>query len=129
MRVQSCLIICKKLKPSIYYGRRFFTFIMINIEFMKKIEEFIAKHYQKIVLLLLVIIFFNTCGNPNKQLTKKVEILSTKIDSLEMVTVTKKDLTIEGLKVEKRLIQSTDRNILDVNRQSQIDKELENLSK
>jgi len=96
---------------------------------MKKINDFISQHYQKIVLLLLVVIFANTCGNPNKQLTKKVESLSSKIDSLEMVTVTKKDLTIEGLKVEKRLIQSTDRKILDVNRQSEIDKELETLNK
>jgi len=96
---------------------------------MKKIEEFIVKHYQKLVLLLLVVILFNTCGNPNKQLTKKVEVLSDNIDSLEVVTVTKKDLTIEGLKVEKRLIQSTDRRILDVNRQSEIDKELETLNK
>jgi hypothetical protein len=96
---------------------------------MKKINEFIAQHYQKLMLFLLVVIFVNTCGNPNKQLTKKVETLSNKIDSLEIVTVTKKDLTIEGLKVEKRLIQSTDRKILDVNRQSEIDKELETLSK
>lgn len=96
---------------------------------MKKIEEFIVKHYQKLVLILLVVILFNTCGNPNKQLTKKVEVLSDNIDSLEVVTVTKKDLTIEGLKVEKRLIQSTDRKILDVNRQSEIDKELETLNK
>ena len=96
---------------------------------MKKINEFIAQHYQKLMLFLLLVIFVNTCGNPNKQLTKKVESLSSKIDSLEMVTVTKKDLTIEGLKVEKRLIQSTDRKILDVNRQSEIDKELETLNK
>ena len=96
---------------------------------MKKIEEFITKHYQKLVLLLLVVILFNTCGNPNKQLTKKVETLSNKIDSLEVITVSKKELTIEGLKVEKRLIQSTDRKILDVNRQSEIDKELETLNK
>jgi hypothetical protein len=96
---------------------------------MKKINEFIAQHYQKLMLFLLLVIFVNTCGNPNKQLTKKVETLSNKIDSLEVVTVTKKDLTIEGLKVEKRLIQSTDRKILDVNRQSEIDKELETLNK
>lgn len=96
---------------------------------MNKINEFIAKHYQKLMLSLLVVIFVNTCGNPNKQLTKKVETLSNKIDSLEMVSVTKKDLTIEGLKVEKRMIQSTDRKILDVNRQSEIDKELEILNK
>jgi len=96
---------------------------------MNKINEFIAKHYQKLMLGLLVVTFFNTCGNPNKQLTKKVETLSNKIDSLEMISVTKKDLTIEGLKVEKRMIQSTDRKILDVNRQSEIDKELETLNK
>ena len=96
---------------------------------MNKINEFITKHYQKLMLGLLVVIFVNTCGNPNKQLTKKVETLSNKIDSLEMVSVTKKDLTIEGLKVEKRMIQSTDRKILDVNRQSEIDKELESLNK
>ena len=96
---------------------------------MKKINEFIAQHYQKLMLFLLLVIFVNTCGNPNKQLTKKVETLSNKIDSLEVVTVTKKELTIEGLKVEKRLIQSTDRKILDVNRQSEIDKELEILNK
>ena len=37
----------------------------------------------------------------------------------------KKMLTIEGLKAEKRMIQSTDRKILDVNRQSEIDKEIQ----
>lgn len=96
---------------------------------MGKINDFISKHYQKIVFILLFAIFLNTCGNPNKQLTKKVETLSNKIDSLEMISVTKKDLVIEGLKVEKRMIQSTDRKILDVNRQSQIDKELDSLIK
>ena len=96
---------------------------------MGKINDFISKHYQKIVFILLFAIFLNTCSNPNKQLTKKVETLSNKIDSLEMISVTKKDLVIEGLKVEKRMIQSTDRKILDVNRQSQIDKELDSLIK
>jgi hypothetical protein len=33
-------------------------------------------------------------------------------------------MQIEGLKSEKRMIQSTDRKILDVNRMSEIDKEL-----
>ena len=39
----------------------------------------------------------------------------------------KKEIIIEGLKSEKRMIQSTDRKILDVNRQSQIDKEISSL--
>jgi hypothetical protein len=42
---------------------------------------------------------------------------------------TKKDLQIEGLKSEKRMIQATDRKMLDVQRQTEIDKEIEKLNK
>ena len=96
---------------------------------MKKLEELIDKHYRKILLLLSLIILVNTCGNPNKTVNKKIESLTGKIDSLETIILTKEDLTIEGLKSEKRMIQSTDRKILDVNRQSEIDKEIEKLTK
>jgi ABC-type phosphate transport system auxiliary subunit len=96
---------------------------------MKKLNVFITNHYPKIVLGLTIFIFFNTCGNPNKSLTKKVDSLSQKIDSLETITVTHKDLKIEGLRSEKRMIQSTDRKLLDVNRQSEIDKEISELEK
>lgn len=95
---------------------------------MKKLEELIDKHYRKILLLLSLIILVNTCGNPNKSVNKKIDTLSEKIDSLETITVTKKDLIVEGLKSEKRMIQSTDRKILDVNRQSEIDKEIEKIT-
>ena len=67
---------------------------------MNKINEFIAKHYQKIMLILSVVILFNTCGNPTKPLNKRVDTLSQKIDSLQNVSVTKKDLILEGLRVE-----------------------------
>jgi hypothetical protein len=36
-------------------------------------------------------------------------------------------LKVEGLKAEKRMIQATDRKILDVNRQTQIDEEIKKL--
>ena len=96
---------------------------------MGKINEFFEKHYKKLMLGLMLVIFVNTCGNPTKQLNKRVDTLSNKIDSIEVNMVKKNDLTIEGLKVEKRMIQSTNRNMMDVNRQSEIDKEIENLSK
>jgi hypothetical protein len=96
---------------------------------MKKIETFIDSHYRKIFFFLLIVIFVNTCGNPTKSLNKKVEALSQKVDSLESITVTRKDLKIEGLRSEKRMIQSTDRKLLDVNRQSAIDKEIDSLEK
>ena len=94
---------------------------------MNKFNEFLDKHYRKIFFFLLVIIFVNTCGNPNKTVNKRIDVLTNKIDSLEASTVTKKELTIEGLKAEKRMIQSTDRNMLDVQRQSVIDSEIKRL--
>lgn len=96
---------------------------------MGKINEFFEKHYKKLMLGFMLIIFVNTCGNPTKQLNKRVDTLSSKIDSMEVNMVNKNDLTIEGLKAEKRMIQSTDRKMLDVNRQSEIDKEIEKLNK
>jgi hypothetical protein len=94
---------------------------------MKKLNEFLDNNYRKVFLFLLVVIFVNTCSNPNKSVNKRLDTLSQKIDSLENVTVTKKSLQIEGLKAEKRMIQSTDRKILDVQRQTAIDAEIKKL--
>jgi hypothetical protein len=55
------------------------------------------------------------------------------IETIKDSTYTKEEmdlrLKIEGLKSEKRMIQSTDRKILDVNRQTQIDEEINKLEK
>lgn len=96
---------------------------------MNKFSEFIGKNFNYIVLGLLIILFLRTCNSDTKSINKRIDALTTKVDSLQSTAVTKKDLQIEGLKTEKRMIQSTDRKILDVNRQSQIDKEIEELSK
>jgi phosphopantetheine adenylyltransferase len=96
---------------------------------MNKFEEFVDKHFRKIALFLLIVILFNTCGNPVKPLNKRVDALSTKIDSLSTISVNKKDLVIEGLKSEKRMIQSVSRNLVDRERERSIDKELDSLSK
>lgn len=96
---------------------------------MNKIENFLNKHFQKLVAVFLILIFVQTCGDDAKPLRKRVETLSAKIDSLDQKAVSKKDLQIEGLKVEKRLIQATDRKLMDVNRQFEIEKEIESLQK
>ena len=95
---------------------------------MNKFEAFIDKHYQKIALFLLVVILFNTCGNPVKPLNKRVDTLTNKIDSLSAISVNKKDLQIEGLKSEKRMIQSVGRTLVDRERERSIDKELDSLN-
>lgn len=101
---------------------------------MKQFEDFLNKHWSKIGLVFLILIFVNTCGNPNKITNKRIDTLSHKVDSLsteitefKKVTVTKTDLKIEGLKAEKRMIQSTDRKLWDVARQTEIDKEIQTL--
>jgi len=103
---------------------------------MKKIIDFITPWEIKIVLFLTFIIFFKTCTTNSKIKTEsdRIQILNNKVDSLkiEINNVTKeiqKEIKIEGLKAEKRMIQSTDRKILDVNRQTEIDKELSKLEK
>lgn len=101
---------------------------------MKNIVIFIDKWTNRIMLPLVLIIFFKTCST-NGKIEKSHENLSNQIvigdSTVKSKLVTKEEiqkmLNIEGLKTEKRMIQSTDRKILDVNRQSEIDKEIQNL--
>ena len=94
---------------------------------MNKLDNFLSKHGTKIILVLLLLTFLKSCG-AGSELNKVKKELQTEKSIIESLP-TKKDLEIEGLKSEKRMIQSTDRKILDVNRQSEIDKEIDNLSK
>lgn len=96
---------------------------------MNKFQAFLNKNFNLIALSLLVLLFFRTCGDETKPLNKRIDKLTVEIESLKSTTTTKKDLQIEGLKAEKRMIQSTDRKMMDVTRQANIDKEIESLSK
>jgi hypothetical protein len=107
---------------------------------MKKFNEFLDKHYRKIFLIFLVVIFVQNCGNPNKGTNKRVDELNAKVDSLQNQLntdlkdinkrmITPNDLKIEGLKSELRMIESTDRRMMDKNRQTAIRKEIEELEK
>jgi hypothetical protein len=65
-----------------------------------------------------------TCNSDVRSLNKRIDKISNKVDSLEMIIVTHEDLRLEGLRAEKRMIQSTDRKMLDVTRQAEIDKQI-----
>jgi uncharacterized protein YcfL len=88
---------------------------------MNKFEQFLQKHGLKLVIFLLVLTYMKSCGVDREVTKVKKQLIS--LDSL----ATKKDLEIEGLKAEKRMIQATDRKMLDVQRQSDIDAELKKL--
>jgi hypothetical protein len=97
---------------------------------MEKVMKFVEKHGLIIILMLMVL---GTCTNNfSKRMSEKK--LSRQLDSIKTeIKLTRQDILkeikVEGLKSEKRMIQSTDRKILDVNRQAEIDKELQQLTK
>lgn len=94
---------------------------------MKKLDDFLSKHGVKIILILLILTYFKSCGT-RSELNKLKKEFKSQQETIQNLP-SKKDLQIEGLKSEKRMIQSVDRKILDVNRQSEIDREIEKLQK
>jgi hypothetical protein len=92
---------------------------------MQKLELFLQKHGTKAVLVLLVLIYFKSCG-VDRELTKVKKELQASQEILKNLP-TEKQLQVEGLKSEKRMIQATDRKILDVQRQTQIEEEIKKL--
>ena len=97
---------------------------------MKKVTDFLEKHGLMILIVLVVISTCSTSSNKRrfeKKVLNELDSVRNEIKILEKDF--EKELKIEGLKAEKRMIQSTDRKILDVNRQTEIDKELQQLEK
>ena len=97
---------------------------------MKTITNFIQKYG---IFVILGLFTLSTCTNSmtKRQSEKRVknEIDSVRIEISKLKDELKKEMKIEGLKGEKRMIQSTDRKIMDLNRQIEIDKELKALDK
>ena len=88
---------------------------------MNKLDQFLQKHGVKVIIVLLLLTYMKSCGVDREVVKVKKQLVT--LDSI----ATKRDLEIEGLKAEKRMIQATDRKMLDVQRQSQIDSELKKL--
>ena len=87
---------------------------------MKAILNFIDAWGVRIMFFLVIIIFFKTCTT-----NTKVQNVNDSVDSLSVKL--RKEIKIEGLKSEKIAIQASDRKILDVNRQTEIDQEISKL--
>ena len=95
--------------------------------------KFIDQHFTKIVIIVSIITFIQMCtiSRKSSSLEKQSKITNARLDSIQDILFTKNDIAklieIEGLKSEKRMIQSTDRKIFDVNRQAEIDKEIKKI--
>lgn len=91
-------------------------------------KQFLEKNFTIIVLVIALLSFFKGCSD-SREITK----IKNEVKQIKDSTFTKREITIvlqiEGLKSEKRMIQATDRKMLDVQRQTEIDKEISNLQK
>jgi hypothetical protein len=89
-------------------------------------KNFIQKNFTIIVLVIALLGLFKSCGDGRELAKMRKEIESIK-DSTYTKTELDKELKITGLESEKIMIQATDRKLLDVQRQTQIEEEIKSL--
>ena len=89
-------------------------------------KNFIKNNFVTIVLVITLLSLFKSCGD-----SRELTAIKKDIKSIKDSTYTKQELDaqlkISGLEAEKRMIQATDRKLLDVQRQTQIEVEIEKL--
>jgi hypothetical protein len=93
---------------------------------MKALNQFFINHGSKLIVVLLVLLYLKSCGVDREVNRLKKEVTETSTKTLDILKTlpTATDLKVEGLSAEKRMIQSTDRKMLDVQRQTEIEKEI-----
>jgi len=86
-------------------------------------KKFVENNFAVIVLVIAVLTLFKSCGD-SRELTKLRKEVQAIKDSTYNKTQLDIRLQVEGLKSEKRMIQATDRKMLDVQRQTEIDEQI-----
>ena len=89
-------------------------------------KKFIENNFTVIVLAIAMLSLLKSCGDSRDLSKIKTEIKSIK-DSTYTKTELNAELKISGLEAEKRMIQATDRKLLDVRRQTEIEEEIKRL--
>ncbi len=91
-------------------------------------KKFIETNFTIIVLVIALLSFFKGCGD-SREITRIKKEIQTIKDSTFTKDELSKELKISGLEAEKRMIQATDRKLLDVRRQTEIEEEIKKLNK
>ena len=91
-------------------------------------KKFIEKNFTIIVLVVALLGFFKSCSDSRDLSKIKNEIILIK-DSTYTKDELNRELKISGLEAEKIMIQATDRKLLDVRRQTEIEEEIKKLNK
>lgn len=91
-------------------------------------KKFIETNFTVIVMVIVLLSFFKSCGD-SREITKIKKEIQTIKDSTFTKDELSRELKISGLEAEKRMIQATDRKLLDVRRQTEIEEEIKRLNK
>jgi hypothetical protein len=90
-------------------------------------KKFIKDNFVVIVFILIILGGFKSCSDSRRltKIEKTIQLTKDSTDKQMLILFELIDLRIriEGLNNEDRFIQATDRKILDVNRQTQIQKD------
>jgi hypothetical protein len=105
---------------------KYTLYIWDKLKKTKNMKNFVEKHFTIIVLVIAVLGLLKGCGD-GRELSK----LRKEVEAIKDSTYTKQELNAElkimGLESEKRMIQATDRKLLDVQRQTEIEEEIKKL--
>ena len=91
-------------------------------------KKYIQENFTMIVFVIAVLSLLKSCGDGRELSKIKREITAIK-DSTYTKQELQSELKIMGLEAEKIMIQATDRKILYVQRQTQIEEEIKKLKK
>lgn len=91
-------------------------------------KKYIQENFTMIVFVIAVLSLLKSCGDGRELSKIKREITAIK-DSTYTKQELQSELKIMGLEAEKRMIQATDRKLLDVRRQTEIEEEIKRLNK
>ena len=90
-------------------------------------KKFLQNNFTVIILVISVLGFFKSCGD-----SRDIKSIKKEIEAIKDSTYTKEELNIQlqisGLEAEKRMIQATDRKLIDVRRQTEIENEIKKLN-
>jgi hypothetical protein len=94
---------------------------------MEKFKNFFNTNSHIILTVFMLLVLLQTCTlNSNLKLVRK-EMKNSKATVDTLAIELRKEIKIEGLQSEKRMIQATDRKLMDVQRQNQIEQEINKL--
>lgn len=94
---------------------------------MKKIKSFFSENGYIVMVVFMLFLSIQNCNQNSsiKSLRKDVKAVVATNDS--MAHRISNEVKIEGLRAESRMIQATDRKMMDVQRQNQIEVEIKGL--